>query len=716
MTYLLNSLKIERGQISKIILLCAIGFIFLFQTPYTHAGTVSQFNFSEAAGSKTFDTSASGLEGTLLNGTLWTAGHDGSGLQFDGTNDSVSVPRASALDDMEKISISAWIHPESLGERSSGWIVGKARNGASLPNKGWLLGVSNNPRKSLVFIADFSSSHLEVRSEANAIRLGEWNHVAVTWDGSKNASGVTLYINGTSVETDSARSGYGNRVSDKGYALRIGNNPGLSRSFDGIVDELGIYDTVLTAQEIAALQTSSAPATSPVVAPAPAPAPTPTPEPEPEPTPTEPTPVPVATSVFTSGTSIITTSALNVRKTAGLSGTVVGLQQIGAIGTVLQNTPIASDGYTWISVNFTSGADGWVADSFLQNYVAPTPEPTPAPTPEPTPTPAPTPEPEPTPTPAPTTGAIWVPKPFTTWQWQLTGAIDTSVKADMFDIDLFDVSADTIKTLQQKGSKVICYFSAGSYENWRPDAADFPASVLGKNNGWAGEKWLDIRNITALRPIMEARMDLAVEKGCDGVEPDNVDGYTNSTNFPLTGADQIKYNKFIAEIAHARGLSVGLKNDVDQSTELEPYFDWNLNEQCFQYNECDTLKAFTDAGKAVFNTEYSLATSQFCSKANSMNIMSMKKNLDLDASRTTCWNEVAVAGATTLASATSQSRSTTDTLNIRTLPTLAGSIVGSIPKGATVSLTGASIVADGYTWSAVLYNGTAGWSAAAWMQ
>ena len=236
-----------------------------------------------------------------------------------------------------------------------------------------------------------------------------------------------------------------------------------------------------------------------------------------------------------------------------------------------------------------------------------------------------------------TTGSWWKPAVYTTWQWQLTGTIDQSVDAQMFDIDLFDTPAATIASLKSKGKIVICYFSAGSYEDWRPDASQFPAAVLGRSNGWAGERWLDIRNLTALGPVMEARLDLAVSKGCHGVEPDNIDGYTNSTGFPLTGADQITYNKWLAEKAHARNLSIGLKNDVDQVVALEPYFDWALNEQCFQYAECDTLLPFINAGKPVFTTEYSLATTNFCSQANRMKFMSMKKKLDLDASREVCW-------------------------------------------------------------------------------
>ena len=237
---------------------------------------------------------------------------------------------------------------------------------------------------------------------------------------------------------------------------------------------------------------------------------------------------------------------------------------------------------------------------------------------------------------APPPAAIWQPTPGTSWQWQLTGKIDTSFNVQMYDIDLFDTPKSTIDTLHGQGRVVICYFSAGSWEDWRPDAADFPDVVKGNNNGWPGEKWLDIRNIAALSPIMQARLDLAVDKGCDGVEPDNVDGYSNKTGFPLTGNDQLTYNRWLADQAHARGLSVGLKNDVEQVAKLEPYFNWALDEQCFEYNECNLLLPFVQAGKAVFGVEYSGSLDSFCPEANSMDFDWLKKNLDLDARREAC--------------------------------------------------------------------------------
>ena len=102
----------------------------------------------------------------------------------------------------------------------------------------------------------------------------------------------------------------------------------------------------------------------------------------------------------------------------------------------------------------------------------------------------------------------------------------------MFDVDLFDTPATTVASLHALGHKVVCYVSAGSYEDWRPDAAQFPAtgeSARPWTGGLAGEQWLDVRQWDALRPLIEARMDLCRNKGFDGIELDNVDGYQNDT-------------------------------------------------------------------------------------------------------------------------------------------------------------------------------------------
>lgn len=191
-----------------------------------------------------------------------------------------------------------------------------------------------------------------------------------------------------------------------------------------------------------------------------------------------------------------------------------------------------------------------------------------------------------------------------TWQWQLSDPVNTAYAVNVYDVDLFDTPAATLNLLKAQGKRVVCYFSAGSAENWRTDYTRFTSADMGKPlDGWAGERWLDTRSAN-VRAVMKERLALAAARGCDGVEPDNVDAYTNDSGFPLTSATQLDYNRFLAREAHALGLAVGLKNDVDQLVALASAFDFAVNEQCHEYDECGGYAVFTSAGKPVFNAEY----------------------------------------------------------------------------------------------------------------
>ncbi|MGW9070329.1 endo alpha-1,4 polygalactosaminidase [Streptomyces yangpuensis] len=233
-------------------------------------------------------------------------------------------------------------------------------------------------------------------------------------------------------------------------------------------------------------------------------------------------------------------------------------------------------------------------------------------------------------------GQRWQPPPGTGWQWQLTGRLDTSVKAPVYDIDGFNTTKAQVAELKKAGRKTICYLSTGAWEDFRPDAEAFPRDLLGKGNGWEGERWLDIRRVAELEPLMAKRFDMCRDKGFDAVEPDNMDGYQNTSGFPLTADDQLRYNRLIAKLAHDRGMAVGLKNDLDQIPQLVGDFDFAVNEQCAQYDECERLTPFIEAGKAVFHAEYELSTSRFCPRSRELKLSSLQKRYDLDAWRRVC--------------------------------------------------------------------------------
>ena len=226
----------------------------------------------------------------------------------------------------------------------------------------------------------------------------------------------------------------------------------------------------------------------------------------------------------------------------------------------------------------------------------------------------------------------------TSWQWQLTGKVDTSVAVKVYDLDLYDVDAATVSALHAKGIQVICYVSVGSYEDWRPDAADFPPAILGKDYpDWPGERFLDIRALDKLGPIMEKRLDLCAAKGFDGVEPDNMDvfeGGSAGTGFPLTEKDGLSYAKWLTEQAHARGLSIGQKNTSELATQLASVMDWALTEDCFDGNWCSDMQPYIARGKAVLMSEYTDTGVNFgnaCKWAKAQQFSAILKDRDLSA-------------------------------------------------------------------------------------
>ena len=188
-------------------------------------------------------------------------------------------------------------------------------------------------------------------------------------------------------------------------------------------------------------------------------------------------------------------------------------------------------------------------------------------------------------------GRLWQPQVGDSWQWQLQGKI-------------FTVPAETIGRLQAHGGRVLCHFSAGSSDDWRPDFGVFRAADMGNPlDGWPGERWLDI-----VRAVMSARIRLAAEKGCQGVEPNNLAG------FHITADNKLDYNQFLAE-AHRAEPAVALKNNVSQVSDLAASFDLAVKEQCHEFDECEAYSAFATLGKPVLNAEYAAAYPTEAAKA-----------------------------------------------------------------------------------------------------
>ncbi|KFA60742.1 hypothetical protein S40285_04715 [Stachybotrys chlorohalonatus IBT 40285] len=206
---------------------------------------------------------------------------------------------------------------------------------------------------------------------------------------------------------------------------------------------------------------------------------------------------------------------------------------------------------------------------------------------------------------------IWQPVVGASWQIVLYGAIatledagDINPDVDIYDLDMFDNEMQTFEVLQAAGKRVICYFSAGSWEEWRDDAGDFDEQDLGSElDGWPGERWVNISS-PGIREIMSSRIALAASRGCDAVDPDNVDGFGNENGLGLTAQDSIDFVRFLAEEAHSHNMAIGLKNAGDIIEDVLDVVQFSVNEQCIEYSECEVFEAFINADKPVFHIEY----------------------------------------------------------------------------------------------------------------
>lgn len=238
----------------------------------------------------------------------------------------------------------------------------------------------------------------------------------------------------------------------------------------------------------------------------------------------------------------------------------------------------------------------------------------------------------------PPSGALWLPPVKTTWGWVLSNT-PTHAQIDsvaIMDSDGFDTPASTVDYIHAQGKRWVCYLNQGTSEDFRSDYNQFPASVKGKSNGWAGERWLDIRQLSILLPIMSARVQICANKHADAIEWDNADSYSNSTGFPLSASDQLTYNKAMAKLAHDAGMSVALKNDGDQASALVGFFDFSIEEECYRYKECGIYKPFADAGKSILGAEYRGSTSSVCPTLKAAKINGIITNLNLTGSFTNC--------------------------------------------------------------------------------
>lgn len=230
------------------------------------------------------------------------------------------------------------------------------------------------------------------------------------------------------------------------------------------------------------------------------------------------------------------------------------------------------------------------------------------------------------------------------WQYQLNWPINTSINAPLFDIDWNAAEsgatvpqlAAVVKTLQLKGAKVVCYVDTGGWENYRKDAASYPEEILGNTvGGWPDERYVDVRRWDVLGPILTARFEQCAQAGFDAVETDLDDQYNADTGFGLTKDDYITFVTNMAGVINSLGMEWFLKNGItgdDFIEQVEPLAAGTINESCWVYNECSYLRPFADAGKPIYNVEYSGTQSRICYRAQNFPMKTVRKSYNLTSS------------------------------------------------------------------------------------
>jgi hypothetical protein len=240
------------------------------------AGPIAYYKFDEGTGTSLADTTGNGNDGTAVNSPSWGVGKYGSALNFNGNDTLVSiVDNAGDLDNIEKqggMTVVAWINPVNSGFGGAGRIVDKDNN-----EGGWFLSMKGTNQ--IQFVGDeFATSAMTVISTAT-VQLNSWNHIAVTWDGKADGNNCLIYINGV-LSATTKTIGVGASGTDSGIPIVIGNRTAADRGFNGGIEEVAMWDRVLSVTEVSRFMTPNpTPTPSPSISNSPTPSKSLTPSP-----------------------------------------------------------------------------------------------------------------------------------------------------------------------------------------------------------------------------------------------------------------------------------------------------------------------------------------------------------------------------------------------------------------------------------------------------
>lgn len=249
----------------------------------------------------------------------------------------------------------------------------------------------------------------------------------------------------------------------------------------------------------------------------------------------------------------------------------------------------------------------------------------------------------------------WAPAAGISWDIQL--AIDPDARLairsgpiEAIDLDGGETRAETVDALHAQGVRAICYVNVGAWEEWRPDAGSYSSAIVGDEYpGWPGERFVDIRAMELLAPIIRARFDDCAGKGFAAIEPDNIDTAYTDTGFPLTETDQVTFNRWLAAEAHDRGMAIFQKNVPELTAELVEVYDGAITEDCAADGWCDDMEPYLADGKPVLAIEYTdvidnEAFAALCVDPDLKHVSLVLKHRELDAFGIACDDLESTAG------------------------------------------------------------------------
>ena len=215
-------------------------------------GPTAHWRLDETTGTIVVD-SVGGHDGTL-SGATWSSGLFDGALGFNAISDYVDLGADPTLDNIfdSGATVTAWINPAGWGEGGFGRILDKADSLGSNRN-GWAFELYGS-QQALFFQHGFSGGIGDFQTPTGSISLDTWQHVAIVFDNSSDLNDPLLYIDGVAQTVTETSTPSGTRLSDSGITLTMGNYfIDFSRTFDGLLDDVRIYDRMLTDTEIAEL-------------------------------------------------------------------------------------------------------------------------------------------------------------------------------------------------------------------------------------------------------------------------------------------------------------------------------------------------------------------------------------------------------------------------------------------------------------------------------